>query len=164
MYIDVNGLKALAQSEYMAMIGVTSRRSAGRYFEADMLRSLKGFKRNTKAFKSPARSKRSKHMEVVPDGIACKGWSNFFLRHPLRVLLSSEKNDFHIDVKLTGSKSLSPSYSSNQLRGMISNLAKKSTKASKTGRNAFMLVTGSDTKIGWSLILHAMKSNVALYH
>lgn len=85
-------------------------------------------------------------------------------RNPFRVLSTSCVNEIYFEFKLTSAKSLSISYNDYQLSGMIDVLRKSNPLSSKEGRNGFVIVTGSNTNIGRSLINFATANNVAIYH
>lgn len=85
-------------------------------------------------------------------------------RNPFRVLSTSCINEIYFEFKLTSTKSLSISYNDYQLSGMIDVLRKSNPLSSKEGRNGFVIVTGSNTNIGRSLINFATANNVAIYH
>lgn len=166
--IDLWGLYAASQGDYMKLVGVTDKALAGRMFDADMNASNYLARHNTRSFPSAYRRQKTlprtiKYNSVIPDNIGHMSYAKLS-RNPFRVLSTSCVNEIYFEFKLTSTKSLSISYNDYQLSGMIDVLRKSNPLSSKEGRNGFVIVTGSNTNIGRSLINFATANNVAIYH
>ena len=166
--IDLWGLYAISQVDYMRLVGVTDKALAGRMFDADMNASNYLFFHNTTKFNSSYRKRMTlprsqKFTSVIPDNTGIFDYTKLS-RNPYTVLKNISINKLHFEFKLTSTKSLSISYNDYQLSRMIDVLQKTNIQAKNNGRNGLVIVTGSNTKIGRSLINFANKNNVALYH
>lgn len=104
-----------------------------------------------------------KFTSVIPDNTGIFAYTKLS-RNPYTVLKNISINKLHFEFKLTSTKSLSISYNDYQLSGMIDVLQKTNIQSKNNGRNGLVIVTGSNTKIGRSLINFANKNNVALYY
>ncbi|WP_019674078.1 RHS repeat-associated core domain-containing protein [Psychrobacter lutiphocae] len=167
-FVDPWGLYDLTQAEYMRLTGIENNDLAGRAFDADMNASLFSFFHNNRDYTSSYRRTKTalrsrKYSKVRPDNI---GYGSYFQLtiDPKKLLKTFKFNKVWFEFKLTNKKSISTSYNEYQISGMIDVLSKSKTAAKKNGRNSLIVVTGSNTKIGWSLKKFATANNVALYH
>lgn len=163
------GLYAISQDDYMRLVGVTDKALAGKMFDADMNASNYFARHNTRSFPSSYRGQKTlprttKYNSVIPDNIEYMSYAAKLSRNPFRVLSTSCIDEIYFEFKLTSTKSLSSSYNNYQLSGMIDILKKSKPLSSKEGGNGFVVVTGSNTNIGKSLIDFTTANNVAIYH
>ncbi|WP_145916058.1 RHS repeat domain-containing protein [Moraxella nonliquefaciens] len=133
--IDLWGLYAISQVDYMRLVGVTDKALAGRMFDADMNASNYLFFHNTTKFNSSYRTRMTlprsqKFTSVIPDNTGIFAYTKLS-RNPYTVLKNISINKLHFEFKLTSTKSLSISYNDYQLSGMIDVLQKNKYPSKK---------------------------------